>query len=91
MLSYDLQALIGLAIVDGAFQDELLSDPRQAVVQFELTEADRRAASSIHGARSLAEYAARLEERVLGVDHGSRFVFASSDGKTGHPSFAVAS
>jgi len=64
MLSHDLQELIGIAVVDVVFRAELLADPRKALTGFGLNSADRRAANAIQGARSLAEYAARLEQRV---------------------------
>jgi hypothetical protein len=67
LLSDDLQAIIGLAIVDGAFQQLLLAEPRRALAAFELSTADRRAANAIVGASSLAEYAVLLEQRLAGA------------------------
>jgi hypothetical protein len=68
-LSDDLQAIIGLAIVDGAFQQLLLTNPRRALAAFDLSSSDRRAANAITGASSLAEYAVLLEQRLAGSKH----------------------
>ena len=65
-LSDDLQALIGLAVVDGGFQQQLLAEPKDAVARMGLSPRDRRAAAAIRGASSLAEYAVLLEQRVGG-------------------------
>ena len=67
LLSEDLQAVIGMAIVDGAFRELLLANPRRALAGFEMSRADRRAAHAIAGAGSLAEYAVRLEQRLAGA------------------------
>lgn len=63
-LSHDLQAVIGLAIVDEEFLELLLAHPRTAVASFELSHADRQAAGAIRGATSLAEYAVMLEQQL---------------------------
>jgi hypothetical protein len=72
LLSDDLQAVIGLAIVDGAFQELLLASPRKALAGMELSERDRKAAAGIRGAASLAEYAVRLEQRLARAGDGAR-------------------
>ncbi|HLG70660.1 MAG TPA: hypothetical protein VK009_09590 [Chloroflexota bacterium] len=64
LLSHDLQEVIGCALVDETFKDLLLASPRKALAGFELTPADKRAACSITGASTLAEYAILLEQRL---------------------------
>jgi len=64
ILSDDLRGIFGLAIVDGAFQELLLTNPRRALATFDLSAADRRAAFAITGATSLPEYAVKLEQRL---------------------------
>jgi hypothetical protein len=64
LLSDDLQAVIGLAVVDGGFQQQLLAEPKHAVARLGLGPRDRRAAAAIRGASSLAEYAVLLEQRL---------------------------
>lgn len=66
VLSDDLQAVVGRAIVDGNFQQRLLTDPKHTVSSLGLTPADKRAASAVIGASSLAEYAVLLEQRLAG-------------------------
>ncbi|HVA26469.1 MAG TPA: hypothetical protein VMW62_19030 [Chloroflexota bacterium] len=67
VLSDDLQAVIGLGIVDGAFQQLLLTNPRRALANFALSTRDHRAANAITGASSLAEWAVQLEQRLAGA------------------------
>ena len=74
ILSDELQAVIGFAIVDRAFHDLLLARPRAALTTFDLSQRDRTAASSIRGASSLAEYAVRLEQRLSRAKHRGRVV-----------------
>jgi len=69
ILSDDLQFVIGCALTDRPFHDLLLAKPRQALATFDLSPADRRAAAAIRGATSLAEYAARLEQRLAKAAH----------------------
>lgn len=70
LLSEALHELIGFAVVDRTFHDELLRNPRKAVSYLpHLGAEDRKAASAIHGAQSLAEYAVRLEQYVAGGGH----------------------
>lgn len=66
VLSDDLQAVLGLAAVDGGFQQQLLAEPKHAVARLGLSPRDRRAAAAVHGASSLAEYAVLLEQRLAG-------------------------
>lgn len=68
-LSDELQAVIGQALVDRAFHDLLLANPRKALAGFELAHRDRAAATAIRGASSLAEYALRLEQRLARIRH----------------------
>ena len=64
VLSDDLQAIIGRAIVDRAFLQLLLTHPREALADCELSPRDWKAASSIHGAKHIDDYAVRLEQRL---------------------------
>lgn len=72
VLSDDLHAIIGFAIVDRSFQELLLTNPRSALAGFDLSPRDRKAAVAIHGAASLAEYAVRLEQRLTSIDSRGR-------------------
>ncbi len=85
VMSDDLQAVVGMAIVDRSFQRDLLANPRKAIEHLDLCTADRRAAAAITGAQSLAEYALRLEQRVLGVDHRNRVAVRRSHGLSTQP------
>ncbi len=70
MLSDDLQAVIGQAIVDAAFRDQLLTNPRAALVGLKLSATDRRSAGAISGASSLAEYVVLLEQMLSSGSRG---------------------
>jgi hypothetical protein len=76
ILSEDIQQVIGFAIVDRAFHDLLLSNPRKALARIGLSPRDRKAAIAVQGAQSLAEYAVRLEQRLARTD-GRRDVAVS--------------
>ena len=83
VLSDDLQAVIGLAAVDGGFQQQLLAEPKHAVARLGLSPRDRRAAAAIHGASSLPEYAVLLEQRLAGPRRHSGAERASGMQKAG--------
>ncbi len=60
-----LQALIGHAIVDKKFRDQLLNGGRERLLEeFELTEAERDALRSIQ-ARTLEEFASQVHMWIL--------------------------
>lgn len=67
LLSDALHEVIGIAVVDREFQHALLQNPRKALDGVPLTPKDMVAAISVRGAKSLAEYAFRLEQAVAGV------------------------
>lgn len=83
MSEYGLQCVIGTALVDGSFRERLLKDARAALAGFELSAAERKMAASIR-ARSLQEYAGRLEQKLTGAEASGRGwsaspVFSRSD------------
>lgn len=63
ILSHELQAILGLALCDKRFCDQLLYKPLRAVSQFELSSKDRQAIKCLAGLHwtSLAEFAIALE------------------------------
>jgi hypothetical protein len=69
MLSNQLRAMIGRAVIDRDFQELLLREPRMAAARFGLESKDRRAAAAIHDASSLVDYAARLESKLAHKPH----------------------
>lgn len=63
-----VQHLIGRAIVDKEFRDQLLNSGRkQALAQFDLTDDERKAICSIK-ARSFEEFASELHDWIETVD-----------------------
>lgn len=60
MMHRTLQNLMGRAIIDKVFQNELLNGGReQTIAEFELTDAEKEAVTSIE-AKSFEEFAGRL-------------------------------
>lgn len=57
---YNLNRLIGTAVVDKAFRARLLADPGTAAQEFDLTPDEYRLVASIR-AHSLAEFAQKLD------------------------------
>ncbi|HEY8477678.1 MAG TPA: Os1348 family NHLP clan protein [Chloroflexota bacterium] len=55
-----IQAVIGQALVDREFRDQLLTAPAEAIRRFDLTPDERRVLGSLR-ARNLAEYASHVE------------------------------
>ncbi len=60
MCSYNLNRLIGTAVVDRAFRARLLADPGAAAQGFDLTPDEYRLVASIR-ASSLTEFAQKLD------------------------------
>lgn len=60
MYSYNLNRLIGTAVVDKAFRARLLADPGLAALGFDLTPDEYRLVASIR-AHNLAEFAQKLD------------------------------
>lgn len=60
MCSYNLNRLIGTAVVDRAFRAQLLADPGTAALAFDLTPDEYRLVASIR-ASNLTEFAQKLD------------------------------
>ncbi|MGQ9459441.1 MAG: Os1348 family NHLP clan protein [Anaerolineae bacterium] len=63
MHSYNLNRLIGTAVVDKAFRARLLADPGTAAQGFDLTPEEYRLRASLR-AHSLAEFAQKLDGAI---------------------------
>lgn len=72
LLSDPLHELIGYAVCDAELQNLLLTNPRKAATLFGLKGDDLRVAAGVRGARNIAEYAIKLEQRFAGISHPGR-------------------
>lgn len=58
-----VQAVIGKAVTDGKFREELFANPDQALSGYELTEAEIAALKNVD-AETLESFAGTLDERI---------------------------
>ncbi len=75
-----VEAVVGMAVIDGEFRHRLLSNPSIAVQELDLTPEELRAITSIR-ARSLEEFARKLRRWLTRPQRRQRRALSSREGR----------